>query len=1130
MRCLWISLVLAAACAPQSGWELEERPVAYQPPPGVGGLTLSGPSQVAPGETYTWRASAPDLPVGLRVHMGWGGEIGAGPCPFRGQVGGWLCMDIRNPARHLTSTTVVDDPEVPGGGLALFEFPVPQTSLDQVHLQVISLDGLDSATSNVWTVNFLEPDVPLCSMTAGPCVDDNDLVFWVRADGEGTDGAPVSTWTDLSTASNDASQSDSAHQPTYIADGIGSRGVMRFDGDDRLDVLTNVLAAGTDPYTVFVVLRPDSLAGHIVGTGSSGAGFARTFGNSVQLDDGRSALKSNSNSAGLYMASKARVDATPHILTAVASSTGSTLFVDGRASGTSAAALQGHNYTKATIGASDGSNNDSIQDAFTGDIAEILVFHSELPDAEREKVEEGLAGFYGIPLAVDAGCDGVPGSTAAYDVCGVCEGDGTTCGIVDEIGPSLWLRADDLAGGPDLVSTWLDASPSANDASQPAADLQPCFAPQGLSDHGAIYFDGTNDRLDLLSHAFAPGSTPKTVMVVLESNDTNAHLVGSGSSSAGFTDSYGHGMMISGGKPALKANSASSGTYAAGSVDIDSGPHIVTAIIDSDGGLLYVDGGFTGASTTAPNAHSYTKSTLGASDGSESNASADPFSGWLAEVLVFDQALSSEDRVRIEAYLGTRYDIARHPEGTVLGERLWLHADDVGHLPDGTPLGLWADRSGAANDAAQGTASMLPTVQTGASGPVVRFDGTNDRLDLASNIFSDASYPMTVFAVVSSAADSGHIVGFGSSGAGFLTSYGSGLFMFNGSAGAKANSNNSGQFMTSFGAVNDSNLHVISYVADNNGAELYVDGGFQGSTVSTPNAHGYSRSTVGASDGSASNATRDPFDGDIAEIRVYGLPLGETHRQAVEVELATDHGITLAPPGSSLFQDLELFWRMDESGSGARIDIMKGVGVAPWPPDAAGTTPTPGKVGDGQLVDGPNGYHFWRADTAALDHGGDSFTWLGWIRIDSLYDSQTFVGKWEYNENFKEYRIYYDTGRSTWAFEVSATGFVGPADSIEVLHSAPLVLGEWVFIEAWHDAENDEVGFRVGNESAMGSAVTAPWSLGVNDYHDDLNFAAHNQCADDHLHGAMDAIGYWSRVLTAAERDAVWNNGDGWEP
>lgn len=165
LRHLWF-FSLVSACTPAVDWDLQNRPADYQPPPGVGGLSLTGPAAAIPGIQSTWIVRASDLVVGDRVALAWGGEQGPGPCPFTQQIGGHLCVDVTNPARPLTTTTATAHPTIPGLVEAVFEVSVPATSRPEIVLQAVKIDGLSSATSNTIAVT-LDQGSPAQSCNAG---------------------------------------------------------------------------------------------------------------------------------------------------------------------------------------------------------------------------------------------------------------------------------------------------------------------------------------------------------------------------------------------------------------------------------------------------------------------------------------------------------------------------------------------------------------------------------------------------------------------------------------------------------------------------------------------------------------------------------------------------------------------------------------------------------------------------------------------------------------------------------------------------------------------------------------------------------------------------------------------------
>ncbi len=244
-----------------------------------------------------------------------------------------------------------------------------------------------------------------------------------------------------------------------------------------------------------------------------------------------------------------------------------------------------------------------------------------------------------------------------------------------------------------------------------------------------------------------------------------------------------------------------------------------------------------------------------------------------------------------------------------------------------------------------------------------------------------------------------------------------------------------------------------------------------------------------------------------------------------------------------------MFFRMDETGDGPRIDVINQVSVYPWKrlgpgtyhQDGIGTTPVAAVVGDGQHIAGADGYHFADASRPVMDHGGNGFTWVGWASIDApaavdpYLDNQTLVAKWagipdtDVPPDRREYRVWFEPGLGKWRFEVSSDGLEGEGHSMIVTHQTAIERGEMYFVEAWHDADAQTVNLRVSERDGRGVVETAVWDRGVFASDGDLDLGAQNQCADDHLQGTIDALGYWTRPLLEPESSALWNGGSGFE-
>ncbi len=108
--------------------------------------------------------------------------------------------------------------------------------------------------------------------------------------------------------------------------------------------------------------------------------------------------------------------------------------------------------------------------------------------------------------------------------------------------------------------------------------------------------------------------------------------------------------------------------------------------------------------------------------------------GEIAEVLVYDRALSPVEQLGIEQYLAEQYNLDIPTRPPASGIRLWLHGEALNELDDGQPVSTWADWSPLKNDAVQFHADRQPALfRNPADGrQALRFDGTNQFMDLAA--------------------------------------------------------------------------------------------------------------------------------------------------------------------------------------------------------------------------------------------------------------------------------------------------------------------------------------------------------------------------------------------------------------
>jgi hypothetical protein len=221
----------------------------------------------------------------------------------------------------------------------------------------------------------------------------------------------------------------------------------------------------------------------------------------------------------------------------------------------------------------------------------------------------------------------------------------------------LWLRADAgltaAAGG--AVTTWSDQSPAGNDASQADEALAPTLVADAVAGRPAVRFDGIDDYLDVADSdsLSIAGDITSLFVVRMENFDTFRAVWGKTLSNLPApTDYY---TLPSSGVPRLYRGNAegSLGSTDGGSA-LRAGVFELAGFSASGPSIMHVLNG-TVTSTGVINA------TLADRDTALKIGSRDDLvtklQGELAELLIYDAALTEEDRRQAELYLATRYAI-----------------------------------------------------------------------------------------------------------------------------------------------------------------------------------------------------------------------------------------------------------------------------------------------------------------------------------------------------------------------------------------------------------------------------------------------------------------------------------------
>ena len=223
----------------------------------------------------------------------------------------------------------------------------------------------------------------------------------------------------------------------------------------------------------------------------------------------------------------------------------------------------------------------------------------------------------------------------------------------------LWLRADlgiTLAAGSSNVSAWADQSGSNNNASQGTGANQPTYVANAMNNLPALKGDGANYYL--VTSAFTIGAAATMVAVVQPSAAPQGAYVRL--LDQGISNAYYLGVNSTGAKYKLIVNNTTTpyGVAEGGTVSVPVAPAngnaIITATYASPTGSLYVNGTVVASdSFTAPTPTSLQLYIMQC----YANAFSEFWNGYLAEVIVYNRALSAGELTQMHRYLGARYAI-----------------------------------------------------------------------------------------------------------------------------------------------------------------------------------------------------------------------------------------------------------------------------------------------------------------------------------------------------------------------------------------------------------------------------------------------------------------------------------------
>jgi len=207
-----------------------------------------------------------------------------------------------------------------------------------------------------------------------------DLGLWLKADAGGD------SWTDQSTNNINVTAQGTPSNSTTAYNFNSAVNFVR-SNDDQYLVNDQTVMNGTDSFSIIMVMQPNALANRILGEdgNTSSHGFLFFQGNSVGLHRRGTGNLIDGGTTNLK-------DGNLHISVIQRSGNNFTTYADGlmQASTTRTEALA--TYSNYLLGEDGGSAG------FDGDMAEVILYKSDVSGTEKQQLESYLALKYGISL------------------------------------------------------------------------------------------------------------------------------------------------------------------------------------------------------------------------------------------------------------------------------------------------------------------------------------------------------------------------------------------------------------------------------------------------------------------------------------------------------------------------------------------------------------------------------------------------------------------------------------------------------------------------------------------------------------------------------------------------------------
>lgn len=177
-----------------------------------------------------------------------------------------------------------------------------------------------------------------------------------------------------------------------------------------------------------------------------------------------------------------------------------------------------------------------------------------------------------------------------------------------------------------------------------------------------------------------------------------------------------------------------------------------------------------------------------------------------------------------------------------------------------------------------------------------------------------------------------------------------------------------------------------------------------------------------------------------------------------------------------------------------------------------------GKLDNAAQFVAANAEYLSHPSNADLQTGNVDFTIAAWVSLSTVANCD-IVTRWATPTN-GEYALVYFSSR--FRFAVTPDGTAASTVTVVASSLGAASAGTWYLVVGWHDALNNTLNIQINN----GAVESTPHTTGV--YPSAAPFGlSRASYVGGYVHGMLDEVGFWKRLLTADERALLWNSGAG---